>query len=54
LQQVVRTAGLRTDARELETAERLTADERAGDFAIDVEVAHAKFSLRAGDVHRAA
>ena len=39
LQQVVGAAGLGADAGEPEAAERLAPDERAGDAAVDVDVA---------------
>src|SRR5262245_55365197 len=45
LQQVVRAAGLRADAAELEPAERLPVHQRAGAFAVDVQVADAESAL---------
>src|SRR3989442_15879463 len=54
LQQVVGTAGLRAGARKAVAAERLAADERAGDGAIDVEVSRPEFLRGAADVRRGA
>src|SRR3989442_12103720 len=52
LQQVVGTAGLRAGARKAVAAERLAADEPAGDGAIDVEVSRPEFPHGAADVRR--
>ena len=46
LQQVVRAAGLRAGARQPVAAERLAADHRAGDRAVDVEVADRRAARR--------
>src|SRR5262249_3191180 len=54
LQQVIRSAGLGADARELEAAERLAIHQGPGDLAIDVQVADAELPLDALDVGRAA
>src|SRR5215472_1364879 len=45
LQQVIGSARLGADARHLEAAERLAIRQRAGDFAIDVEIADTKLTL---------
>ena len=44
VQQVVGAAGLAADAREAETAERLPADQRAGDAAVEIQVADAELA----------
>src|SRR5262245_12684605 len=54
LQQVVRPAGLRPGSRETPTAERLAPDHRAGDLAVDVEVADGRARGDARDRRRAA
>ena len=54
LQQIIRPARLRADARQLEAAERLAIDQRAGDLAVDVKVADAEAPLDGLDVARAA
>src|SRR5205823_12574405 len=54
LEQVVRPAGLRAHAREAVAAERLAADERAGDGAVDVEVPGSQLLGGAADARRGA
>src|SRR5689334_4151067 len=44
LMQIIRATCLASDAAELESAEGLAIDERAGDLAVDVEIADAKFA----------
>src|SRR5688500_10364362 len=54
LEGVVRAAGLGADAGELEAAEGLAVHERAGDLAVDVEVADAELAADAVDRRGAA
>src|SRR5437879_8451534 len=54
LQEVVRAARLRADAREAVAAEGLAADARPGDGAVHVEVPGAEFVRGTPDVHRRA
>jgi hydroxymethylpyrimidine pyrophosphatase-like HAD family hydrolase len=54
LEQIVRPACLRADARQLEAAERLAVHQRPRDLAIDVQVADAELALHPRDVLRAA
>ena len=54
LQQVVGAAGLAADARHLEAAERLPADQGAGDAAVEIQVADQQLAPRALQVRRAA
>src|SRR5213594_4063451 len=54
LEQVVRPAGLRPHAREAVAAERLAADERAGDGTVDVEVPRPELLGGAADARRGA
>src|SRR4051794_13259438 len=52
LQQVVAPARLRTSPRHAATAERLTANERAGSAAIDIQISDPKLAANAFDVTR--
>jgi len=52
--EIFAAAGFRTATAQLETTERLAAHDRAGDAAIDVEVAANHLRLRPLDIHRAA
>ena len=54
LQKIVRSAGLGADAGELQPAERLALDDRAGDAAVDIKIADAKFLARFLDMRRRA
>src|SRR5688572_18225096 len=54
LQQVVRSAGFFSDARQAKAAEGVASDDRAGDAAVDVEVADSELSLHHLDVARVA
>lgn len=50
LQQVIWSTRFRTDAAEFKPAEGLPIDQGSGDFAVDVQIAHAKFAPDPGDV----
>ena len=50
LEQVVGATGFRADTGEAEAAERLAPDDRAGDAAVQVDVAGAQLARRALEV----
>ena len=54
LQKIIRAAGFGADAGKFQTAERLALDDRAGDAAIDIKIADAKFPARLFDMRRRA